>query len=389
MSRCFGGAARLSTRAAICLLIGAGLSRASAQDATSPVPFLLDQSGAGQAHPLQSIPRPHAARLRISGRRGGSVPSGARVNAADTVTAPGTVTVAVFGDVFASAVMRGLGDIYADEPGVKLIDATREGASLTKDPVVSWSALLAATLGRGGSLDLAVVMVGSGDAVSIDAQPPGSAGWQAAYGDRVEQVSALFRDRHVPLIWVGMPIVRDEDMASRFAEQNGILRDRAAKAGGHFVDSWDGFVDESGDYAAVGPDQTGQPARLRRNDGTGFTRAGALKLAGFVDTELKPERARLEASRRLATMPIEEPGIFDQALQIDVNAQIRREAGLPASDLIPAKDGPVVTLTLPPTAANGVLATNDDPPIVNAALTAGTTPAPKPGRMDDFSWPKQ
>src|SRR5215467_16358088 len=54
-----------------------------------------------------------------------------------------------------------------------------------------------------------------------------------------------------------------------------------------YVDIWDGFIDEDGDFAMQGPDFEGQIRRLRTADGVYFTKAGAVKLARYVDRELR------------------------------------------------------------------------------------------------------
>ena len=53
-----------------------------------------------------------------------------------------------------------------------------------------------------------------------------------------------------------------------------------------FIDVWNGFADEDGQFVSVGPDIGGQPAQLRTGDGLNFTRAGQRKLAFFVQQEL-------------------------------------------------------------------------------------------------------
>src|SRR5262249_5231855 len=63
-------------------------------------------------------------------------------------------------------------------------------------------------------------------------------------------------------------------------------RGRAEKAGVTYVDVWDGFVDESGRFVAQGPDFEGQTRRLRAGDGVYFTKAGARKLAHYVEREI-------------------------------------------------------------------------------------------------------
>ena len=50
---------------------------------------------------------------------------------------------------------------------------------------------------------------------------------------------------------------------------------------------WDGFVDESGRFNLQGPDFEGQIRRLRASDGVHFTKAGARKLAHYVEREIR------------------------------------------------------------------------------------------------------
>jgi len=50
---------------------------------------------------------------------------------------------------------------------------------------------------------------------------------------------------------------------------------------------WDGFVEEAGKYSNYGPDYEGQVRRLRVGDGVFFTKAGAVKLARYVEHELR------------------------------------------------------------------------------------------------------
>ena len=72
-----------------------------------------------------------------------------------------------------------------------------------------------------------------------------------------------------------------------------LYRDAAGKAGITYVDVWDGFVDEAGRFLQKGPDFEGQIRQLRTADGVFFTKAGARKLAHYVEREV----TRLLASR--------------------------------------------------------------------------------------------
>jgi len=39
---------------------------------------------------------------------------------------------------------------------------------------------------------------------------PGSTEWQTAYTQRIETIAGMFRDKKIPLIWVGLPILKSE-----------------------------------------------------------------------------------------------------------------------------------------------------------------------------------
>jgi hypothetical protein len=72
-----------------------------------------------------------------------------------------------------------------------------------------------------------------------------------------------------------------------------LYREASAKAGITYVDVWDGFVDEAGRFLQKGPDFEGQIRQLRTYDGVFFTKAGARKLAHYVEREV----TRLLAAR--------------------------------------------------------------------------------------------
>lgn len=311
---------------------------------------------------------------------------------------PGFV-VAVFGDLFGATIARGLSGAGA-LPNTAVIDQTGDDGELTRSGIEVWRAALDAATSKYGRIDAAILMLGA-DEIGITGKPGMTAegaepeGWGKAYGDQVEQLAATFRDKHVPLIWVGLPPVRDDEEARRFLDLNAVVHERAVKAGAIYVDPWEAFTDENGAYTPIGPEVDGQPAKLRRGDGRTFTSAGARKLASFVESDLKRIRDGIDAAKRLAAVAIDDQRVFDQALQIDVNAEIRREAGLPplARPAVPEVDGPVVSLTAAPMAAGGRLATLYDADghltdLAAKTLDKGLAPGPRPGRTDDFSWPK-
>ena len=285
-------------------------------------------------------------------------------------------------------------------------------------------------------IDFAVMMVGSNDRQSLKdaagAYEVRSDRWREIYGQRVEDFAAIFRDKNIPLVWVGLPVMRAERMSADAIYMNDIYRERSAKAGAAYVDSWAAFVDEQGQFNPYGPDVSGQLAKLRAADGVHFTKAGALKLAHFVEGDIRRMAVKAPAPLDLADMPqapaapapqadaVAGVNLSDPDATVDANAvirsQIRREAeagaalpnlqaSLPLPDLpqelrLPVRPvaGPIVALTAPSLAPGGVLATrgarlaaagSEAQALIERALVDGRPLDAKPGRADDFSWPRR
>src|SRR5262245_30040124 len=96
----------------------------------------------------------------------------------------------------------------------------------------------------------------------------------------------VIKSKGVPVLWVGLPAVRGQKSTSDMLFLDALYREGAAKAGITYVDVWDGFVDEGGSFLQKGPDFEGQIRQLRTYDGVYFTKAGARKLAHYVEREI-------------------------------------------------------------------------------------------------------
>lgn len=308
------------------------------------------------------------------------------------------LSVAILGDGFGDALADGLRLDLATDPGFAVLPATHVGGLTALRGDLSAAV---GTLVDGSHVGAVTILLGEDDWRPLRdgaAQAePGSPRWAELYGDRVAMVVGLWTARHIPVTWVGLPIVANQEAATAFSTLNEIIRDRASRAGAHYVDSWNAFADENGRFDMSGPDKNGRPATLRGANGRSFTTAGAVKLASFVEADLG--RARSSAVAALATtanvvLPRE------PAVDNDVDAQIRRELGLPAlkPSIRDTAAGPVVAVTAPPLSPEGRLVdvTRNPAPLANAGgaslaqriLDEGRPLAPKPGRIDDFAWPR-
>src|SRR3974390_1129562 len=119
----------------------------------------------------------------------------------------------------------------------------------------------------------------------VDTFDPLTDKWRAIYAQRVELFAAAFRDARIPVLWVGLPPMRDERFNNQAIALNEIYREHAQQSGAKFIDIWDAFSDQNGQYAAFGPDVDGQNVKLRADpNGIYFTKAGARKLAQFLES---------------------------------------------------------------------------------------------------------
>src|SRR5258708_28866515 len=92
----------------------------------------------------------------------------------------------------------------------------------------------------------------------------------------------VLKSKRVPVLWVGLPVVRGPKATADTLFLDSLYRDAAGKASIAYVDVWDGFVDEAGRFLQKGPDFEGQIRQLRSYDGVYFTKAGARKPAPSV-----------------------------------------------------------------------------------------------------------
>jgi hypothetical protein len=182
----------------------------------------------------------------------------------------------------------------------------------------------------------------------------------------------------VPVLWVGLPSQRNSKLSADTGYLNDLYRQRAEKAGIVYVDIWDGFVDEGGRYSVQGPDYEGQIRRLRSGDGVYFTKAGARKLAHYVERELQ---------RNLTNRAIPVALPVEPALP----AQGARPGGAASRPVA----GPVVPLTVSTGGGNELLGGSAraqrgpaSDPVATRVLIKGEPISAPTGRADDFSWPR-
>jgi hypothetical protein len=196
--------------------------------------------------------------------------------------------------------------------------------------------------------------------------------WAAIYSKRIDETIAALKSKGVPVFWVGLPSIRGTRSTADASYLNDLYRARAERAGAVYIDVWDGFVDDAGKYTSYGPDYEGQMRRLRSGDGVYFTKAGARKLAHYVERELR----RYMSNRLPVALPTGPVG----PVPAEGKSKVRPVAG------------PVVPLTVTPANSEQLLGGGNSQPvhsdaIANRVLVKGEPLSAPPGRADDFAWP--
>lgn len=331
---------------------------------------------------------------------------------------PPTSTIVVVGDSMADWLGYGLDEAYADQPDTGVVRYVRATAGLirydAKNETLDWPAVLKDQLAN-DKPNAIVVMLGLNDRLPIrDGAPPAKGAeptpaqkpaapsdaaaaaqsadattqhpvpgssydfhtdlWAELYVKRIDAMIAALKSKGVPVLWVGLPALRGPKSTSDMAYLDELYRERAERAGIYYVDIWDGFTDDQGRYAVDGPDFEGQIRRLRTADGVHFTKAGAVKLASYVDQEL----------RRVLSNHVAPVALPEQAAPV--------KPGTARPDV-----GPVLPLTVSSTegGAGGLLGGGSEPapvasdPLAQKVLDRGAPVAAVPGRADDFSWPRR
>lgn len=236
--------------------------------------------------------------------------------------------IVVLGDSLGDGLWSGLDRSFHDDNNVEVVKQTKVSTGFTRPDSYDWNASLDDIL-KSGPYQIAVVMIGSNDdqamRVGKDWAKPGTDQWSEAYGQRVETFIKKLRAAGLAVYWVGLPVMRSPDQSDDAEAMNDVFREKAFINGAKYIETWSGFTDESGRYSAYGPDMQGQVRRLRDDDGVHFTMRGYLKLAHFVEKEIRRDLALAKLERDIPLAGSED-----------------EQAKVMGHQIAPKKSGPVV-----------------------------------------------
>ena len=204
--------------------------------------------------------------------------------------------IAVFGDSLADGAWIGLHQELSQHAGDKLFRDSKVGTGLTRPDIKGFTQNFIDSLSR-DHVDTAVIMFGANDQQSLrDETGKGylfqSPGWVKVYTDRIGQILAACKTHNVRVIWVGLPVLRDESLNKGAQYLNGLIEAAVKQGGGTYLPLAGDFRDKDGAFASHLPDTKGELREVRLQDGVHFTFYGydliGKKIYGLLDSAVSP-----------------------------------------------------------------------------------------------------
>ena len=157
-----------------------------------------------------------------------------------------------------------------------------------------------------GPVDLIVFMVGANDRQRVFAQDNTkqwaqfrTEKWHALYRQNIQRYLGLLQAKKVPIVWIGLPIMRKDDASEDAKMMNGIFRELSTAHGAVFVDIWSVTANKDGEYDPFMEDEKGRKRRFRHDDGVHFTDFGYDHVLRHVMKVAREKLPQLQALWRV------------------------------------------------------------------------------------------
>ena len=196
----------------------------------------------------------------------------------------------VFGDSLAVDLAAALDRFYTDDPNIVVINQGVASSGFARPDFFDWDKTATDQVAK-NSFDIAIMIAGINDRQTIkqdgNSYKSLTPEWEDVYKARVGAFVSAIHNANKPLVWVGLPPMAKDDLSTALGQISSDQRLAVFAGGADFLDIYDKFVDDDGNYTATGPDLNGNQVKMRRDDGIRFTAAGADKLAFYLSQSIK------------------------------------------------------------------------------------------------------
>ncbi len=227
----------------------------------------------------------------------------------------GVYRVLILGDSIGEGIWQGLARSFKNDRSLRLINRAKWGKGFSRRMHIGRAREFEPLL-NSIKPDIVIITVGAVDATASILEGKkrhrfGSERWNEIYKERLDNILRRLKKQRTAVYWVGLPIMRDPVVNENMNTLNELFREKAHLNKIKFIDTWNGFVDQYGNFSPYGPGLDGQVIRLRDKDGIRFTSKGYDKLADYVEREIRRDliAARSERNVPLAGDPGEQKKI--------------------------------------------------------------------------------
>lgn len=199
-------------------------------------------------------------------------------------------TILVIGDSLGTDLGEGLTFELSTQPHVRVISAGIPDTGLSNSWYYSWPKHLAKYI-RTTRPDLVVVFLGGNDerAVTVNGARYefGSSGWKQVYASRVNKIVDVATDKHVAVLWVGMPIMGPNGYRQGIQTVNSVTQKATTDvAGVAYFATWGFFSSPSGQFRSSAH-VNGSYVAIRTGDGIHLTPVGGDVLATALIAQMR------------------------------------------------------------------------------------------------------
>jgi uncharacterized protein len=234
----------------------------------------------------------------------------ARAELASRTDAPRPFTIVVFGDSLAEGLWGSLFRHFARERGVRIVNAARASTGFNAD---YYDEQFDRLLER-GPIDLLVVQTGANDrqrVMALDGRGTAQFAtprWFEFYSQRLNYFFARAQKRGVPILWVGMPVMRDAPFDRGMRLISRLHQEAAERHGALFLDIAGFTADDEGAFVEKLAMPGGRQRRFRHEDGVHFWEYGYDRVAAYVLSTIRTRFPRvLPDGRAQADIPSHKP----------------------------------------------------------------------------------
>jgi hypothetical protein len=168
------------------------------------------------------------------------------------------------------------------ENGARLVRAYRSGTGLGRPDVFNWPAQYPQMIGAARP-GLVICAIGANDAQNFQVERHvvafGTPTWKQMYAERVRDFAKLLTRDGAHVLWIGMPVMRENAFSRRMASINVLVKEVVAEFPQiTWIDPNTYIAGSGGSFEQYRQDQRGKLVRLRADDGIHLSEEGAAYL---------------------------------------------------------------------------------------------------------------